>query len=173
MIQSETLCLFLDDRELWDDFLHIAVSGLLVFAECRVMKVHLLQSQKVLATLLLHLLSITFIRTSDTWCEPAEVWAQTEETSTHTNNSVSYEAFDHTLKTLPNAPLPRWSSTEKPLTTLRGGRFWSTASMLSLRQSSSSSCITKQKVKNPPCQSTWFYFIYYHFFLLHSPKPAE
>lgn len=66
MIQFETLCLFFDDRELRDDFLHIAVSGLLVFAKCRVMEIHLLQSQEVLATLLSDLSSRIFIGTNVT-----------------------------------------------------------------------------------------------------------
>lgn len=51
-IKIETLCLFFDDRELRDDLLHVTVSGLLVFAKDRVVKVHLLQSQKILSTLL-------------------------------------------------------------------------------------------------------------------------
>lgn len=56
-IKAETSCLFFDDRELRDDFLHVIVSGLLVFAECRIMEIHLLQGQEVLANLLSHLSS--------------------------------------------------------------------------------------------------------------------
>lgn len=49
------MCLFFDDCELRNDFLHVAVSGLLVFSKHRVVQVHLLQCQEVLPALLLDL----------------------------------------------------------------------------------------------------------------------
>ena len=54
-----------------------------------------------------------------------------------------------TLKTLPKAPEPRCSRTENPRTTLSGGRFWSTAALLSLRTCSCSSCHRHMNKTNP------------------------
>lgn len=93
MIKIENVCLFFDDRELRDDFFHITVSGLLVFAKGWVMQVHLLQGQEVLATLLSDLSFSKFILISDSICEPSE--------------ALILEGVHCTLKTLPKAPVPR------------------------------------------------------------------
>lgn len=98
MSQIENVCLLFDDRELRDDFLHITVSGLLVFAKSWVMQVHLLQGQQVLTALLSDLSFNSFIVISDSACEPSE--------------ALMLEDAHCTLKTLPKAPVPRWSSME-------------------------------------------------------------
>lgn len=50
-------CLFFDDGELREDFLHVTVPGPLVFAKRWVVQVHLFQGQQVLPAVLLDLLS--------------------------------------------------------------------------------------------------------------------
>lgn len=98
MIKGENVCLFFDDRELRDDVFHVTVSGLLVFAKGWVMEVHFLQSQEILTSLLSDLSFSKCNIISDSICEPPE--------------AVMLEDAHCTLKTLPKAPVPRWSSIE-------------------------------------------------------------
>lgn len=120
---------------------------------------------------------IIFTGANDTWCEPPDAWGHEEEEMTQTNSADCRRWYLKDAPKGPGAQMVQYGVTTddlkgRPVLVHSLDALPQTVQFFILHHKTHSTPFI-YKIKNPPCHSTSFCFIYEHFFSFYSPKPAE